>query len=308
MRRSYGQTISRVGLSHTETTPTGLHMRTHPITLALVLVATSLQAQRYHSQRYREPVPGDSTCRAIWDQYGRSMSGDPEAVYCEIREVGVRATPSQINIEGESRAGVMVQGENRRDMRLRLVIQAQERTVERAKALAQEVQLAESPTLHVTGISGRGDDELHFVSATILVTTPEQANINARVDYAPLSVENVRGRMDLFTEHGPLELNNVGGDVRARVEYGPISVALDGLKWDGTQLDAEAEYGPVTLSVPRQFNADLEIGADHGPMDIDFPLTLTHFNGQSIDTKLGTGGPKVRAVARYGPMSLKINR
>src|ERR1041385_3810659 len=48
MCRNYGQTIGRVGLSHTETTPTGWHMRTHSLTLALVLIGTSLQAQRYN--------------------------------------------------------------------------------------------------------------------------------------------------------------------------------------------------------------------------------------------------------------------
>lgn len=140
------------------------------------------------------------------------------------------------------------------------------------------------------------------------MTTPQQANVSAQVDYAPLSVDGVKGTMDLRTSHGPLELNDVGGDVHARVEYGPVTVALQGNKWDGTQLDAEAEYGPVTLRVPRDFNAQLEIGAEHGPMDIDFPLTLTHFGGTSIETQLGSGGPRVRAVARYGPMSMKVSR
>ena len=281
-------------------------MRTPVIALAIAFTGASLQAQHYH-RSYFGPVPGDSTCRAIWDEFGRSINDEAEAVYCEIREVGTRSVPSVIAIDGGSRTGVVVQGEDRRDMKLRLVIQAQERTVERARALAQQVQLVESPSLHVTGASTRHDDD-HFVMATLVVVTPLQANVNANVDYAPMSVTNVRGRMDLLTEHGPLELTNVGGDVHARVQYGPISVALDGTKWDGTQLDAEAEYGPVTLTLPRTFNADLEIGADHGPMDIDFPVTLTHFNGQSISTTLGSGGPKVRAVARYGPMSMRVSR
>lgn len=134
-------------------------MRTH-IVLALVLLgATSLSAQHYrHYRGYRDPVPGDSTCRAIWDQYGRTMSGDPEAVYCEVRDLGARPAPSQINIDGQERTGVVVQGENRRDMRIQLVIQAQERTVEAAKALAQQVHLeASGSTLRVAGVSGGND-------------------------------------------------------------------------------------------------------------------------------------------------------
>ena len=112
--------------------------------------------------------------------------------------------------------------------------------------------------------------------------------------------------MELRADHGPLKLLNVGGDVRARVEYGPLSVDLDGPRWQGTRLDAESEYGPVTLRVPKDFGAQLEIGADHGPFEIDFPITLTRLDGSSIQTKLGAGGPPVRAVARYGPMSMRM--
>jgi hypothetical protein len=114
--------------------------------------------------------------------------------------------------------------------------------------------------------------------------------------------------MDLRADHGPLTLRDVGGDVRARVEYGPISVNLSGEKWQGAGLDAQADYGPVTLRVPRNFGAELEIGARHGPLDIDFPLTLRRLDGSFISTTLGAGGPRVRAIAEYGPMSLKMSR
>jgi hypothetical protein len=161
--------------------------------------------------------------------------------------------------------------------------------------------------LRVDGLPRKSDeDEDYFVSASIVVDAPEQSDLSLRVSYAPLEVENVRGKLDLQAEYGPLTMRDVGGDVRARVEHGPIMVDLSAQRWQGTGLDAEAAYGPVTLRVPRNFDADLEIGADHGPLDVDFPLTLTRLDGSRIETKLGGGGPRVRAVARYGPMSLKV--
>jgi hypothetical protein len=144
------------------------------------------------------------------------------------------------------------------------------------------------------------------VAATILVEVPQQTNLDLSVTYAPLEVENVSGRMELRADHGPIQISDVGGDVRARVAYGPITVSLSGARWQGTGLDAQADYGPVTLRVPRNFSADLEIGTRHGPLDVDFPLTLKRFSGSLIETKLGEGGPRVRAVAQYGPMSLKM--
>src|SRR5438093_773351 len=159
--------------------------------------------------------------------------------------------------------------------------------------------------LRGTGIDDFDRNDRHFVAATVLIDAPIESNLSLRVGYAPLAVENVRGRMELHADHGPLSMRNVGGDVRARVEYGPLSVDLDGSQWQGTRLDAESEYGPVTLRLPENFGADLELGAEHGPFEVDFPITLTRLDGSSIRTKLGAGGPPVRAVARYGPMALR---
>jgi hypothetical protein len=258
-----------------------------------------------HAQRWTN-VEGSETCRDIWEEFGRTMRGRPVAVYCEVRDVGTRPATGRIDIDGEERQGVLVRGSGRRDVGVRLVIQAQGRSVEDARAIAKgvTVDLADK-SLRVVGIDDDFSDR-HFVAATILVDVPKESDLSLRVGSAPLTVENVVGRMELRAAHGPLSVRNVGGDVRARVEYGPLTVDLDAPRWQGTRLDAEAEYGPVTLRVPKDFGADLEIGTEHGPFDVDFPITLTRLDGSSIRTKLGAGGPPVRAVARYGPMSLKM--
>lgn len=277
-----------------------------PALVALITIpATPALAQRWSTD-----VEGAETCRAIWSEYGRTMSGNPIAVYCEIRDMGTLPRRETIDIDGDDRNGVLVRGERRSDLRVRLVIQAQGRTVEEARSLAQtaKVDLSGRP-LRVTGIDPeftRGKGGRRFVSATIAVDVPEESNLTLRVSYAPLKVENVRGKMDLRASYGPLSLQDVGGDVRARVDHGPITVNLHAQRWQGTGLDAETEYGPMTLVVPRNFGAELEIGTRHGPLDIDFPLTLTRLDGSMIETKLGSGGPRVRAVAQYGPMSMKM--
>jgi hypothetical protein len=216
-----------------------------------------------------------------------------------------------VDIDGGDRNGLQVRGERRSDVRVHLVIQAQGGTVEEARSLAQtaKLDLSESP-LRVSGIDPeytRGKGGRRFVGATIVVDVPEETNLSLSVNYAPLKVENVRGKMDLRASYGPITLEDVGGDVRARVDHGPLTVNLTGSRWQGTGLDAEAEYGPVTLMVPRNFGAQLDIGTRQGPLDIDFPLTLTRLTGSLIQTTMGAGGPPVRAVAQYGPMSLKMN-
>jgi len=274
------------------------------LVLALAVLSSPAMAQRY------DDVEGADACRPIWREFGRMMSGDPRAVFCEVREVGTMPQAQSLSIDGQSRTAIRIEGADRRDVRVRLVIQAQAGSVDEARELAKQVSidLSERP-LRVRGVereSGRSWNR-RFVGVTIALETPRTTNVSASVDYAPLDVENVSGTLDLRASHGPLNMRDVGGDVRARVEYGPISVHLSQPKWQGTQLDAIAEYGPVTLHVPRNFGAELEIGARHGPLDVDFPVTLTKFDGSTITTRLGAGGPRVRAIAEYGPMSLKIN-
>src|SRR5687768_10244374 len=105
-------TIRPVGLSQSEALNPEPHMRSHPIAVALVILsAATLSAQNYKHRSYNEPVDGDETCKAVWAEYGRTMSGDPVAVYCEIRDVGTRPAPSMISVDGGPRAGVMVRGE-----------------------------------------------------------------------------------------------------------------------------------------------------------------------------------------------------
>src|SRR5688572_27066780 len=63
---------------------------------ALLVAAASFPAS---AQRWTR-VEGDETCIAIWEEYGRSMSGRQRAVFCEIRDIGVVAPPSTIDVEG----------------------------------------------------------------------------------------------------------------------------------------------------------------------------------------------------------------
>lgn len=278
--------------------------------LGLLLLSPSFgEAQR----RDDDDVDGYETCRAIWREFGRSMNGRSRAVFCETRDVGVIPKRELLEFDGSRWAGVSVRGEQRNDVRLRLVIQAQGSTVSEARELARNVKLdVAAQPLRVDGLRRDRrvweDDDRQAVFATVVIDAPAQSNLRLRTTYAALDVENVSGRMDLSAQYGPINLRDVGGDVRARVDYGPIEVDLAGAKWQGAGLDAEAAYGPVTLRVPRNFGAELEIGADHGPLDVDFPITLRRFDRSLIETKLGDGGPRVRAVARYGPMSLKMAR
>lgn len=279
--------------------------------LAAVWTAAPLAAADAQRRDWDDTdVEGAEACRAIWREYGRTMSGRPRAVHCEIREVGV--TPARrIEVDGDQHGGLRVAGSPRPDIRVRLVIQTQGEDPDDARELAKQVSLDLSSAVWRPRVPDIRDDRRNgrrLVSATVLIDAPRQTDLVARVEHAPMAIAGLRGRLDLDASHGPLVLDDVGGDVRARVQHGPLSIDVSGKTWDGAGLDAEAMHGPLTLRLPRDFDADLEIGAEHGPLDIDFPVTVTRFDRSRISTKLGAGGPRVRAFATHGPLRVRVTR
>lgn len=258
-------------------------------------------------------VDGYETCRSIWREYGRTMSGNAGAVFCEVRDVGTFAPRGTIDVEGDDHNGLKITGAQRTDARVRLVIQAQGETVADARELARRVTIDLNAVPLRPDVPDFRDDgwrsrRRRFVAAMLVLDVPMESNVSARVRHAPLEIENVRGRIDVSAEHGPLDIRDVAGDVRARSRHGPLTVSISTPRWIGAGLDALAQHGPMTLRVPKDFNADLEIGAEHGPLDIDIPLTLTRFDRSLIQTKVGAGGPRVRAISEHGPMTLRTNR
>jgi hypothetical protein len=97
----------------------------------------------------------------------------------------------------------------------------------------------------------------------------------------------------------------VGGDVRGRTQNGPLTVRLTGTRWDGSGLDAETSNGPVTIDVPENYSARLETGTVNGPMRVDFPITVQGRLNRRLETTLGSGGARLRAVTTNGPLVLR---
>jgi hypothetical protein len=84
-------------------------------------------------------------------------------------------------------------------------------------------------------------------------------------------------------------------------------VELSGTQWDGAGLDAETVNGPVTLTVPSGYNAELETGTVNGPFTSDVPITMTIRGrvGRPFIGTLGQGGPPVRVLTTNGPVRIR---
>jgi hypothetical protein len=222
--------------------------------------------------------------------------------FCEVRVSTPPVGNGPIRIEPSVNGGVSIVGWEQSRVEVHARIVARARTEAEAAELASAVNVSSD---EVIGADGPSNDRSRNWSVSFLVYVPAASDAEAETSNGPLSVTGVTGRMRLDAQNGPIRLRDVGGDVVARTQNGPLS----GTQWDGAGLDAETVNGPVTLTVPDGFNADLETGTVNGPFTSDIPITMTIRGrvGRPFNGTLGQGGPPIRVVTVNGPVRIRAS-
>jgi hypothetical protein len=267
-------------------------MRNRLFTLALVAVALPLAAQERTSR-------ADRFIRDC-DRY----SGDRDRErFCEVRDVTLRPSQRALFVDGRDNGGVSFYGWDKNEVLVRALILTNADTRAEAESLAKDIKI------ETNGERVRADGPLNrrysHWSVSYEVWVPRKSNLDADTHNGGVSVEGVEGRMELRAVNGGISLRQVAGDIRARTTNGGVTAYLDGATWRGQGLDLETTNGGVALEIPRGYNAELETGTVNGSMNIDFPVTVQGFIGRRITTKLGNGGPRVRATTTNGGVRIR---
>lgn len=225
-----------------------------------------------------------------------------DEVFCEVREVDVETT-GRLVIDGGRNGGAAVRGEERSTVAASARVQAWGDTRADARERAERIRIVSTAgELRADGPGGGS------WSVSFNVAVPRGYDLRLEANNGPVSVRGVSGDIELRTRNGPVDVSDAGGDVRARTQNGPLRVRLTGTRWAGAGLDAETRNGPVHLEIPEGFGAELETGTRNGPFRTEIPLQVTlegdmgPGRAREIHTRLGAGGPTVRAVTTNGPV------
>lgn len=197
-----------------------------------------------------------------------------------------------------------------------------------AATKAEAQAAADSIRLEIDGNRVRVRDEssarsrVRSWSVQLIVTAPDGASLVAETSNGPIGAEDFTGTLDLRASNGPISVHGVAGDVKARASNGPISVEgsrgefdvetangpitvrLEGRRWDG-HLTARASNGPLTLSVPSDYQSGVEVTSSaHSPWtcrasacragnrDWDDRSRILHIGADPIVVRLSTvNGP-----------------
>jgi Putative adhesin len=224
------------------------------------------------------------------------------ARHCEIRDETIGGA-NPLDVDAGRNGGIRVRGWDRGDVVVRTRIEASADTDADARRLVSGVRVdTGGGRIRAEGPETR-DHESWNVSFEVNV--PRTAMLTLNTNNGGISIDDFRGTATFHAHNGGLSLTNVGGDLRGDTTNGGVNVSVAGDHWDGSGLDVETRNGGITLNVPKGFSAELEAGTTHGRLNIDFPVTVSGTFGSHLQTTLGSGGPKVRAITTNGGITIR---
>jgi DUF4097 and DUF4098 domain-containing protein YvlB len=200
----------------------------------------------------------------------------------EVRSEERTITPPNgpLRIESEVNGGLQVQGWDK-DTYSGTACKAAEASTNNVEQIFAQIKLSlENGKVYVSGPSDREN-----WTVFLLVRTPKSANLELHANNGPVSIYDLDGKLmaraingpislqgfsgdaDISAVNGPIDLNGNSGKLKLHTENGPISVSLSGETWNGSGLEADAQNGPVSLRVPKNYQSSLLVESDgHSPM------------------------------------------
>lgn len=206
--------------------------------------------------------------------------------------------------------------------------------VPRGKRIAVHLAAGEATVSNV-----EGDIEVD-VSAATITTEHTRGRLSLDTGSGSVRVTDAQGPVELDTGSGSVTVTDVRGDelrmdtgsgsITARnVEVGALTadvgsggIRLSGIKASRLSLDTgsgstdvelltdiedvtvDAGSGPVSLRLPANVGAEVDIETGSGGIDTDFPIQVTRWERNSLRGRLGDGRGRIRIDSGSGRVRL----
>lgn len=262
-------------------------------TRAAMLMVTGLlfTATAAAAQAVPIHVEEDTGC-----QYG----DDDRDRYCEEREYQLDPE-SELRIDAGQNGGIEVNGWDRDEIRLIARINASSRSGD-PRELARAVEIRTGSSIEAVGPRTR-DRESWSVGFELMV--PRATALHLRASNGGISLRELTGHVSARTTNGGISLLGGAGRVLGETTNGGLRIALTGNSWHGDGVELRTTNGGVEITVPDHYSADLEIATVNGGMQLDIPIMVQGRIDREVRTRLGSGGPVIRATTTNGGVVIR---
>lgn len=259
--------------------------------------ARDLRAREREARLFRQISPTDDPCAESWrGDRGRA---------CEVRDTRLPAPAGPLTVDASPNGGIRVEAWDQPDVLVRAVIQTHADDDAAARAMLPQVRVTAAGTqVGADGPDRDGGRRNQGWSVSFRIWAPRQTALALTARNGGVSLHGMRGDARFETTNGGITLDDVGGRMEGRTANGGVTVRLSGQRWDGAGLDLETTNGGVSLAVPRDYSASLEVSTVNGGFRSDLPVEVPDGRRKTLRTTLGSGGPLLRVQTVNGGVRL----
>lgn len=156
------------------------------------------------------------------------------------------------------------------------------------------------------------------------IETPREVNVNLHTVNSKIEVSGISGAIDATTVNGALELEGETGPIRARATNSPIKAEIGLLTEEAEfsttngSIAVKVDYcvgsvtalttnGPINLTLPADFDGQLDAEARRGRVHSDFPCPVVGKIRNQLKGEIGEGGAAVIKL-RSANGSIRLKR
>jgi hypothetical protein len=250
---------------------------------------------------------------------------DRDAVMESEERTVTKAEAPTLSVRPHRNGGVQVEGWDKDSYSVRACKFASNEDGEAQRILGQM-------TLSIRNgeVSTNGPSEDREWTIYLLIRAPKASVIDLETANGPLSLYSVDGKLTAHATNGPINLRDFSGDaevraangpititgssgnVRIHTENGPISINLKGSSWSGTGLTADAQNGPLTLSVPSDYKSSFSVESrNYSPMNCKASIcdnARKTWDDNHRRIEFGSSPAMIRLSTVNGPVSIQSSR
>ncbi len=144
----------------------------------------------------------------------------------------------------------------------------------------------------------------------VVVTVPEQTQLDLKVGVGQLAVNGVRGDVQITADVGEVELTDVQPVAALEVESRVASIRFAGTLTTGATYRMTSDVGRILLQLPRESAFHIEARSDIGDATVDFDVVGQQerpgFTGKEITGQVGEpGGTELFLRSRVGDIQVQ---
>ena len=152
--------------------------------------------------------------------------------------------------------------------------------------------------------------------------TLEDATGNVQIDnpYSTIDLVRINGNIAINSKSATIHADDIQGDWNSRTEYSsvtirritandvkitnksnPVSVQLKNVP---SNINIQNEYGDVTVHMPAGFSGDVDMYAEYGTVDTNFPIKHKSGRKSSYTAKIGSGNGSITIETKSANIEL----